>query len=78
MLFLCNVPNSKIASHLRLNNVALAGIKPYITQNSVFLGDHSTACIGPSLPNWKNFHYNIATKLILNILIATKKFFKAY
>jgi len=55
MLFLCNVPNSKTASHLRLNNVAFAGIKPYTTQNSVFLGDHSTACIGPSLPNKKKF-----------------------
>ena len=45
------MPNSKTASHLQLNNVVLDGIKPYITQNSVFLGDHSTACIGPSLPS---------------------------
>jgi len=50
------MPNSKTASHLQLNNVVLDGIKPYITQNSVFLGDHSTACIGPSLPKQKNFY----------------------
>lgn len=53
MLFRCSAPNSNIDSHLRLNNVALAGIKPYTTQNSVFFGDHSTACIGPSLPTKK-------------------------
>lgn len=51
MLFRCKAPNSNIGSHLRLNSVALAGIKSYITQNSLFLGDHWTACIGPLLPN---------------------------
>lgn len=53
MLFRCREPNSNIGSHLRLNNVALAGIKSYTTQNSLFLGDHWTACMGPLLPNWK-------------------------
>lgn len=40
MLLRCKAPNSNIGSHLRLNSVALAGIKSYITQNSLFLGDH--------------------------------------
>lgn len=53
MPFRCSAPNSNIDSHLRLNNVALDGMKPYTTQNSVFLGDHCTACIGPSLPNFR-------------------------
>lgn len=53
MLFRCRAPNSNIDSHLRLNNVALAGIKPYTTQNSVFFGDHCTACMEPFLPNVK-------------------------
>lgn len=63
------MPNSKTASHLQLNNVVLDGIKPYVTQNSVFLGDHSTACIGPSLPNQKNFYYKIILELVLIFLI---------
>lgn len=54
MLFRCKAPNSNIGSHLRLNNVALAGIKSYMTQNSLFFGDHWTACIGPLLPIKKN------------------------
>jgi len=53
------MPNSKTTSHLQLNNVVLDGIKPYITQNSVFLGDHSTACIGPSLPDQKKISVTI-------------------
>lgn len=65
MLFLYVVPSSKTASHLRLNNVILAGIKPYTTQNSVFLGDHSTACTGPSFPNAENFCYNNALQIVL-------------
>lgn len=68
MLFLYNMPNSNTASHLQLNNVVLDGIKPYITQNSVFLGDHSIACIGPSLPNQKNFCYDIVLELVSSVL----------
>ena len=50
MLFLGLSPSSNTGSHFKLNIVALAGMKPYKTQNSCDRGDHSTLYTGPSLP----------------------------
>lgn len=65
-------PKLKTASHLRLYNVALAGMNPYTTQNSVPSGLHDTAYMGPSLPvNINNVSHQVGPlgHVVINMLV---------